>query len=334
MEQPAARTADSASDLRQTSIHTVWTEIIGRYLVHRASTRACPGGMSTPRAAGPLIHRQVVVFHRIAVRSSVSAASTSVLAVTRATDREILRLAVPGVPGPGRRAAVPARRRRRRGPPRHRRAGRARHRRGGPADRRRPVRLPRLRHHRRRRPAARRRRPARRAGPGPRRDLAGGRARRRLITVVGVALTGPLVGAFGVEADGRGATPPPTCASRFLGTAPLLRHARRDRRAPRPAGHPHARWSSPSAATLSTSSSTSCSSTASVRRRPRHRRVGAGARSSPRSPRPPRWSWVVVRGARRHGASLRPDLAGRPGGRARRGGPGGAHADAARRAAA
>ena len=78
----------------------------------------------------------------------------------------------PGVPGPGGRAAVPARGRRDRGTPRHPAARRPGHRRGGAADGDRALHLPGLRDHRQRGPPGGRRR--RRAVRWPRASTASG----------------------------------------------------------------------------------------------------------------------------------------------------------------
>ena len=83
------------------------------------------------------------------------------------------------------------------------------------------LRLPRLRDHRERRPPARRRRPARRPHPGRRRRSGWPSGIGLVVTVVGVATTGPLVAAFGA---GPQVTEPAETYLRiaFLGTIPLL----------------------------------------------------------------------------------------------------------------
>ena len=178
-----------------------------------------------------------------------------------------------------------------------------------------PVRLPRLRHHRRGRPPGRRRRPARRARPGRRRPLAGGRSSAWSSTVAVLPLTRAVVALFGADAEvaGHAAT---YLRIALLGATPAAADARRHRRPPRPAGHPHARWSSPWSATplnvvlnlaLVYGSAWGWASPAPP-----------SARCSPRSAR--RRALVVRRGPRRpaaSGAPLRPDLAGHP--RRRRG---------------
>ena len=148
------------------------------------------------------------------------------------------RLAVPGLPRAGRRAAVPARRRRHRRPPRHPAARRARHRRRGAADRGRAVRLPRLRHHRRRWPGS--------VGAG---DLRGALAQGVdgvwLAVLIGVVATrrsacrspgrwSALFGAGPEVADAGHDVP----AARLPRRRAAAGDARRDRGAARAAGHP------------------------------------------------------------------------------------------------
>ena len=103
-----------------------------------------------------------------------------------------------------------------------------------------------------------------RPGPGHRRDLAGRRSSASLVTVVGVALTDPLVAAFGAgpEVSRAGDDVP---ADRLPRHHPAARHARRHRRAARPAGHPHPAGRRRGRQRASTSCSTCCSSTAARR---------------------------------------------------------------------
>ena len=144
----------------------------------------------------------------------------------------------PGLPRPGRRAALPAHRRRGRRTPRDRAARRARHRRGRPADHRRPVRLPRLRHHRQRGAPPRRR--ATCAAPSPRASTGAGWpcSSAASATAVGFVLAEPLVGLFGAgDAVSEQATTYLRIA--IWGTTPLLLMLATTGVLRGPPGHPH-----------------------------------------------------------------------------------------------
>ena len=98
-------------------------------------------------------------------------------------------------------------------------------------------------------------------------------------------------------------------ADRLPRRHPAAGHARRDRRAARPPGHPHAagRRGRPA-----TSLNVVLNLAARLRPRPRHRRLRARHRLAQLGVAPPRWSWSWSAPPAAQGASLRPDLPGDP----------------------
>ena len=239
----------------------------------------------------------------------------------------------PGLPRPGRRAAVPARRRRHRRPPRHRRSW--------PASGIAAVVL--------------------QTAVGLCVFLAYGTtasvARQLGAGDLRGALAQGIDGVWLAVADRRGrhrrrasrsptrwsrpSAPAPTVADhgddvpadRLPRHHPAAGHARRDRRAARAAGHPHPAGGRRRRQRCSTSCSTCCSSTAPGRSPGSASPAPPWARCWPRWPAPPPCVAVVVRAARREGASLRPDLPGIRAAAHAGGRPGRPHPDPARRAA-
>ena len=145
----------------------------------------------------------------------------------------------PGLPGAGRRAAVPARRLRDRRPPRHAAARRPRHRRARCWHAGQPVHLPGLRHHGLGRPPGRRR--AAGAARSPRASPGSGWPScigRRRHAAVAWPLAGPRSPGSSAPRPRSPTWPSTTCGSRSSGAVPMLLMLAATGVLRGPAGHP------------------------------------------------------------------------------------------------